>query len=73
MDNRYLTPGGMTELFWAMLGAGVPEQVSVDNARAFSLIGEGDAAWLTDDSALVLGRAPRSFRDFASGHRAAFA
>jgi len=57
----------------AMLAAGVPEQVAVDNARAFSLIGEGDAAWLTDDVALVLNRAPRSFRDFATEHAATFA
>jgi uncharacterized protein YbjT (DUF2867 family) len=56
----------------AMLSAGVPEQVATDNARAFSLIGEGDAAWLTDDTTLVLGRAPRSFRAFTSEHRATF-
>lgn len=56
----------------AMLAAGVPAQVAEDNARAFGLIGEGDAAWITDDVATVLGRAPRSFRDFAAEHRAAF-
>jgi len=57
----------------AMLLAGVPEIIATDNARAFSLIGEGDAAWLTDDVALVLVRAPRSFREFATDHAAAFA
>jgi uncharacterized protein YbjT (DUF2867 family) len=57
----------------AMIESGVPEQVAADNARAFSLIGEGDAAWLTDDTELVLDRRPRSFRDFAIEHRAAFA
>jgi uncharacterized protein YbjT (DUF2867 family) len=57
----------------AMLAAGVPEAVATDNARAFRLIGEGDAAWLTDDAALVLNRPPRSFREFATDHTGAFA
>jgi uncharacterized protein YbjT (DUF2867 family) len=57
----------------AMLTAGVLEQVATDNARAFSLIGEGDAAWLTDDTSLVLGRPARSFREFITEHRVAFA
>lgn len=56
----------------AMLAAGVPEAVATDNARAFGLIGEGDAAWLTDDAALVLGRPPRSFREFVTDHADAF-
>jgi uncharacterized protein YbjT (DUF2867 family) len=56
----------------AMLAAGVPEQVAVDNARAFSLIGEGDAAWLTDDAARLLGHAPTSFREFATENAASF-
>lgn len=56
----------------AMIAAGVPEAVATDNARAFSLIGEGDAAWLTDDAALVLGHSPRTFREFVTDHATAF-
>ncbi|MBE7162672.1 MAG: hypothetical protein INR72_15650 [Williamsia herbipolensis] len=57
----------------AMLAAGVPEAIATDNARAFALIGEGDAAWLTDDVRTVLGRPPRSFREFVEDHAEAFA
>jgi uncharacterized protein YbjT (DUF2867 family) len=56
----------------AMLAAGVPEGVATDNARAFSLISEGDAAWLTDDAARVLGRSPGTFREFVTEHSAVF-
>ncbi|HEY0812119.1 MAG TPA: NmrA family NAD(P)-binding protein [Pseudonocardia sp.] len=56
----------------AMITAGVPQAVATDNARAFSLISEGDAAWMTDDAALVLGRSPRTFREFVADHAAAF-
>lgn len=57
----------------AMLAAGVPAGIATDNARAFSLIAEGDAAWRTDDAAEILARPPRSFRQFVTDHRAAFA
>jgi uncharacterized protein YbjT (DUF2867 family) len=56
----------------AMIGAGVPETVATDNARAFSLIGEGDSAWMTDDVSTVLGRPARTFRDFVTEHAEAF-
>lgn len=56
----------------AMLAAGVPAGIATDNARAFSLIAEGDAAWRTDDAAEILARPPRSFRQFVTDHRAAF-
>jgi len=57
----------------AMLAAGVPDTIATDNARAFSLIGQGDAAWLTDDVALVLRRPPRTFREFVNDHANTFA
>ena len=57
----------------SMLAAGVPAAIATDNARAFSLIAEGDAAWRTDDAAQILQRPPRSFRQFITDHRAAFA
>lgn len=57
----------------AMLSAGLPEKVATDNARAFSLIDRGDAAWLTDATCRLLGHAPRSFRGFVTEHRIEFA
>jgi uncharacterized protein YbjT (DUF2867 family) len=57
----------------AMIRAGVPEAVAQQNAQAFSLTADGDAAWVTDDVAVVLGRPARSFEQFAADHAAAFA
>lgn len=56
----------------AMLGAGVPEGVAVMNAQAFRLIAEGDADWVSEDVATLLGRPARSFAQFARDHAAAF-
>lgn len=55
-----------------MVAAGVPAPVAEMNAQAFSLIAEGDAAWLSDDVPTLLGRQARSFRQFATDHRSAF-
>ncbi len=33
----------------AMVGAGIPEPVAQMNAQAFSMIADGDGAWLSDD------------------------
>jgi uncharacterized protein YbjT (DUF2867 family) len=57
----------------AMVRAGVPEAVAQQNAQAFSLTADGDAAWVTDDVPVILGRPARSFEQFAAGHAAVFA
>lgn len=57
----------------AMIAAGVPSPIAAQNAQAFNLIAEGDAEWASDDVQDILGRAPRSFRDFVVSHRTAFA
>jgi uncharacterized protein YbjT (DUF2867 family) len=56
----------------AMVLAGVPERIAEMNAQAFSLIAAGDAAWLTDDVASLLGRPARSFEQFAADYATAF-
>jgi len=56
----------------AMIRAGVPEPIAEMNAQAFSMIADGDAAWVTDDVPTLLGRPARSFGDFASDYAAAF-
>ncbi len=44
----------------------MPEPVAEMNAQAFSLIAEGDAAWLSEDIPALLGRPARSFDQFAA-------
>jgi uncharacterized protein YbjT (DUF2867 family) len=56
----------------AMIRAGVPEPIAQQNAQAFSLTADGDAAWVTDDVPAILGRPARSFEQFAADHAAAF-
>jgi uncharacterized protein YbjT (DUF2867 family) len=56
----------------AMIRAGVPEPIAQMNAQAFALTASGDAAWVTDDVPLLLGRPARSFAEFAADHAAAF-
>jgi uncharacterized protein YbjT (DUF2867 family) len=56
----------------AMIRAGVPEPIAQQNAQAFSLTADGDAAWVTDDVPAILGRPARSFERFAADHTAAF-
>ncbi|HEY3502752.1 MAG TPA: NmrA family NAD(P)-binding protein [Actinocatenispora sp.] len=56
-----------------MIKAGVPQPVATSNAQAFSLIAEGDAAWLSDEVAALTGTAPRSLHDFVTAFLAAFA
>ena len=56
-------------------GAEIAEQsfaATANNAMAFSLIADGDAAWLPDDLPDLLGRPARSFEDFAREHASAF-
>jgi uncharacterized protein YbjT (DUF2867 family) len=56
----------------AMIRAGVPAPVAEMNAQAFSMIADGDAAWITDDVPSVLGRPARSFQQFAADCAAVF-
>ncbi len=56
----------------AMIAAGVPEPVARSNAEAFRLIGDGDAAWVTDDVEVLTGTAPRTVEAFLAEHREAF-
>ncbi len=56
----------------AMVRAGVPEPVAQQNAQAFSLTADGDAAWVTDDVPAILGRPALSFERFAADHAGAF-
>ena len=56
----------------SMVAAGLPEPVARMNAQAFALTAEGDAEWLSPDVATLLGRAARSFREFAADFLAVF-
>ena len=56
----------------AMVRAGLPEPVAEMNARAFSMIADGDAAWLSEDVPSLLGRPARSFAQFAADYAPAF-
>jgi uncharacterized protein YbjT (DUF2867 family) len=56
----------------AMINAGVPAAIAEMNAQAFSLIAEGDAAWLSEDIPALLGRPARSYEQFATDFAAAF-
>jgi uncharacterized protein YbjT (DUF2867 family) len=56
----------------AMIGAGVPAPIAEMNARAFSLIADGDAAWISEDIPSILGRPARSFAQFAADYATAF-
>lgn len=55
-----------------MIAAGIPAAIAEQNAQAFSLIAAGEAEWLSDDIAKILGHPGRSFRQFAQDHAAAF-
>ena len=56
----------------AMIAAGVPAPIAEMNAQAFSLIAEGEAAWLSEDIPTLLGRPARSYQRFATDFAAAF-
>jgi uncharacterized protein YbjT (DUF2867 family) len=66
-------PVGFSEDRAAMIQAGLPEPVAEMNAQAFSLIAEGEAAWLSEDVPTLLGRPARSFAEFAADFAPAFA
>jgi uncharacterized protein YbjT (DUF2867 family) len=56
----------------AMIKAGVPAPIAEMNAQAFALTADGDAEWVTDDVAALLGRPARSFEQFAADYAVAF-
>lgn len=56
-----------------LVDAGVPESAATSNVQAFGLVAEGDAAWLSGDAGRLIGRAPRSLREFVADHVSAFA
>ena len=72
--GRTITYGELTfeENRDTMIRAGVPEPIAQQNAQAFSLTADGDAAWVTGDVPAILGRPARSFEQFAANHVAAF-
>jgi uncharacterized protein YbjT (DUF2867 family) len=55
-----------------MVRSGVPEPVAASNAQVFALIAEGDAAWLSEDVAMLTGAGPRGLRTFLADHAEAF-
>jgi uncharacterized protein YbjT (DUF2867 family) len=56
----------------AMIKAGLPESVAEDNARAVTLMADGDCDYLTKDVPTILGRPARTFEQFATDYAAAF-
>jgi uncharacterized protein YbjT (DUF2867 family) len=56
----------------AMMNVGVPEAIAAQNASAFALIADGDAAWITDDVPAILGHPARSLEQFANDYADAF-
>jgi uncharacterized protein YbjT (DUF2867 family) len=70
IEYRRLTPDDHRD---AMIASGVPESVATSNAQVFGSIAEGDAAWCTDDAAMLIGRPPRSLSTFVAEHAERFA
>jgi uncharacterized protein YbjT (DUF2867 family) len=56
----------------AMIKAGLPESAAEDNARAVTLMADGDCDYLTEDVATILGRPARTFEQFVTDQAAAF-
>jgi uncharacterized protein YbjT (DUF2867 family) len=56
----------------AMIKAGLPDSVAEDNARAVTLMADGDCDYLTEDVPTILGRPARTFEQFVTDHAAAF-
>jgi uncharacterized protein YbjT (DUF2867 family) len=55
-----------------MINVGVPEHIAEMNVQAFALLAQGDADWISDDLAVIIGRRARSFEQFVTDHVAAF-
>ena len=56
----------------AMIRVGLPEAVAEDNAKAVSMMADGDCDYVTDDVPSLLGRPARSFERFATDFARAF-
>ena len=56
----------------AMIDVGLPEPVAEDNARAVTLMADGDCDYVTEDVPTILGRPARTFEQFANDYAAAF-
>ena len=56
----------------AMVNAGLPEPVAADNARAVTLMADGDCDYVTGDVPQILGRPAGSFEQFATDYASAF-
>jgi uncharacterized protein YbjT (DUF2867 family) len=56
----------------AMVDVGLPEHVAEDNARAVSMMADGDCDFVTDDVTTGLGRPAGSFEQFVVEHAKAF-
>ena len=72
MIRRVPIPGGAQRQRLPPALAGIPEPIAGMNAQAFSMIADGDAAWVTEDVPRLLGRPARSFRQFATDYAPAF-
>jgi len=66
------TPISFEQQKQAMLDAGLPEPVADDNARAVSMMADGDCDYITDDVPNILGRPAGSFRQFVTDFAGAF-
>ena len=65
-------PITVEEQLQAMINAGLPEAIALDNARAVALMADGDCDYVTDDVPSILGRPARSFEQFAGDYATAF-
>jgi uncharacterized protein YbjT (DUF2867 family) len=56
----------------AMVDIGLPESLAAMNAQAVALFADGDSDYVTGDVPSILGRAARTFDQFAADYTAAF-
>ena len=57
---------------YAMIHAGLPQEVAQMNAQFFGMVADGDTDWLSEDVPSLLGRPARSFEEFATDYASAF-
>jgi hypothetical protein len=69
VEYRRISPDEHREV---MIRAGVPQPIATSNAQAFSLIAQGDAAWLSPDITALTGRRPRNLHTFITDNVNAF-
>jgi uncharacterized protein YbjT (DUF2867 family) len=56
----------------AMINVGLSEPIAEDNARALTMMADGDCDYTTEDVPSIIGRPARSFEQFATDFAAAF-